>query len=278
MDYETFVEVFKWNQPRADDVHILQFIMKFYDSIYLEQQHAVEVASEYRSFKILDWLFSAYPDLFTDNAVVESMYTAAKRGKINVLKWFRKTLDTEFVRDVRMNLLMYASCNGYVETTNYILRRMIRKMWDRSDVFIATASCGQLKCLKLLGEFNKATIKTACIEAVKGGHYTTVVWLHKTYFTYPYIEAAEVAARYGHINILKYLFRLNVRSTAKNLMMEAIRGGQLGVVKFLRSTYDKRYDLCYLICMAAMFKQKNIEMYLWRLLGDEDGFVVVRNF
>jgi hypothetical protein len=155
---------------------------------------------------------------------------------------------------IKNNLLnLIQNYQNYFTTRQLEYLFLLSGIYEKKDIFTYLSN-------NFLGLIN-----VCCIELAKRGKLSMLKWLQCNYTSHFHCSPAvfDIAAEYGHLDVIKWLFTNNYGTNTTNAMDNAAKNGHLNIIKWISEN-------CKITCtiQAANYATLNghFEIVKWLLL------------
>jgi len=192
---------------------------------------ACTYAAQNGDFELLQWLH--------ENGCPWDEWTctyAAENGHLDILKWLR-----DKGCKWNINTCSAAANGGYLEILKYLRSPENECPWDDFCFYYAAAN-GHLEILKYLSDNDCPYNDFVTLSAARSDSIETMKWIlnyvhDKEY--YVQFDLCDHAARYGHLEMVKYLRDIGYRCDEQTLE-KAVIGGNHDIIEWLRENVEIR--------------------------------------
>ena len=223
----------------------------------------LDVAAEYGHLEIVQWLHFNR----REGCSTEAMDRAAKHGYLEVVQWLHDNRD----EGCSTKAMDGASGNGHLEVVHWLHKH--RSEGCTKEAMDNAATSGDLEMLRWLHAHRRegCTIE-ATMYAARNGHLGVLKWL---YANRPEGKediwcAIDIAAKYGDIDILRWMHRDVNDGCMMNAMDYAAIGGQLETVKWLHANVAED-ECCTTTAMDYAAMQGDLDMVRWLHMHRTEG-------
>ncbi len=141
----------------------------------------------------------------------------------------------------------WATETGKLEIVKFLIDSNIP---TSSNTFYICAKYGHLKILRYFLEKRLLSLPiniNIADTATISGHYDIIRYLYAIYKIKPTVLAVDMACKYGHINIIKYWYKHDIKPSKAGLE-QAVKFKNLEIISFLKS---KKYKFTTLAVQYA---------------------------
>lgn len=182
------------------------------------------------------------------------LFEATRYNRMDTILWIDKHLKINCTKGV----ILCSAKFGHLNILEWAINR-IDSQCDFSKDAVVGGHLSILQWMKEKGLFNNTTTKLCCVAA-RSGRLDILEWLLKNGCTWDK-RTCDYASEKGHVNFLDYALKNNHEIIIKDCQSEAIKEGQLNVLKFIEDVY--RHPNEYTKTFYSLSKRGHLNILYW---------------
>ena len=159
---------------------------------------------------------------------------AIKAGQMQVLKWFQ---ENNKVHIDNSSAVCNAAHSGKMDILLWLQKEFDLHDWNFEAAMWYAVNIGNLEMIQYFKNSGVEVDPSICAEAAEQGHFEILKWMHENQCDWD-SDTTTNAAKYGNLSILQWLIEVNCPIDATNLEEGAIQGGNLQLIKWVKSNLN----------------------------------------